>query len=97
MRIAAASSAVEDNISKALHILRDVGESLTHIPYVKSVAGISIQILEIRDVCFWNICIPMIEDSLANYKQQGHMSLSYQQCSQTFHRAHTVTSASQGE
>ena len=48
MKIAAAA----DNLSTALSILKDIGESLTNIPYVKSVAGISVQILEIRDVCF---------------------------------------------
>ena len=53
MKVAAAS-AVEENLSRALSILKDVGESLTNIPYVKSVAGISVQILEIRDVCFRN-------------------------------------------
>ncbi len=51
MKIAAAST-IEDNLSTALSILKDVGESLTKIPYVKSVAGISVQILEIRDVHF---------------------------------------------
>ena len=43
---------MESNISTALNILKDVGDSLTKMPYVKTIAGVSIQILEIKEVGF---------------------------------------------
>lgn len=40
----------DNTLSTTLKLLKDVGEALQHIPYIKAVAGISIQILEIREV-----------------------------------------------
>jgi hypothetical protein len=38
-------------IQTSLKVVKDIGEALEKIPYVKSVAGIAIQIMEIREVC----------------------------------------------
>ena len=43
---------MESNISTALNILKDIGESLTEMPYVKTIASFSIQILEIKEGSF---------------------------------------------
>jgi hypothetical protein len=60
-----------------LKVLKDVGETLEKIPYVKGIAGVAIQILEIREVCFLAIFYHILLTNLwtpATCLQQGHCS-----------------------
>jgi hypothetical protein len=58
-----------------LKLAKDVGEMLKDVPYVKAVAGIIVQIIEIRDVCFIRIHdVVFPYPSLGNQHSKGAIS-----------------------
>jgi hypothetical protein len=45
------ASTTTNIVNTALKIAKDAGEMLKDVPYIKALAGIIVQIIEIRDVC----------------------------------------------
>jgi hypothetical protein len=71
-----AGCAVDNTISTlntTIAILKEIGEALSNIPYVKAAAGITLQIIKIRDVCMVALAMITTKTSVGtNGKRQPH-------------------------